>query len=400
VNEPLRIVVGSVGFPGHAFPAIALARELRARGHQFVVQTSERWRERVEGFDLELWPAAESVVLPGWDAEPGRPLADAARSLQSSMREFDPDVVVSDLFTYAPALAAEASGIPRASLIPHLYTVRDPSHPFYPLGFLPPRTPLGSAMWRAVSAVEPLLGAWFGKLVRALNATRAQLGLQPIPGIHQTASDGLVLVATFPQLEYPRRWPEHVHVTGPMLLDSADPEVELPPGGDPLVVVNTSTSQDPELRLVGTALEALAEEPVRVVATTGDRGDGWAGRIPANAAVVNWVSYRQVMPETSLVLCSGGHGTVVTALAWGVPVLVRPSGGDMAENGARAAWAGAGLVLPGRLLRPGPLRWAVRRMLAEPGFAERARRIAAWTRGNDGAARGADLVELYARESP
>ncbi len=69
----------------------------------------------------------------------------------------------------------------------------------------------------------------------------------------------------------------------------------------------------------------------------------------------------------------------------------------MGENGARVAWSGAGLMLPWGLLGPGPLRWAVRRMLADRRFAERARQIADWGRDNDGAERGAELLERYAR---
>lgn len=74
-------------------------------------------------------------------------------------------------------------------------------------------------------------------------------------------------------------------------------------------------------------------------------------------------------------------------------MLVSPALGDMAETGARVAWAGAGLMLPGRWLRPGPLRWTVRRLLADARFAERAGEIAAWSEANDGAAAGAELVD-------
>ena len=130
-----------------------------------------------------------------------------------------------------------------------------------------------------------------------------------------------------------------------------------------------------------------------MIATTNRHDGGYSGRVPANARVVPWLSYSQVMPEAALVVSHGGHGTVARALETGVPVLVCPPAGDMAENGARVAWAGAGLMLPGRLVSPRRLRLAVRRLLGEGRFAARAEAIASWSRGNDGAARGADLVE-------
>ena len=206
-------------------------------------------------------------------------------------------------------------------------------------------------------------------------------------------------MATFPQLEYPRRWPAGVHVTGPMEFEIPHPDVELPEGDEPLVLVAPSTAQDPELRLLRRSLEALAEEPVRVVATANRRqAGGPLPEAPANAMVVDWLSYSQVMPQAALVVCHGGHGTVARALGAGAPVLCCPAVGDMAENSARVAWAGAGLMLPWRLTGSGPLRWAVRRILGDLRFANRAREIAAWARENHGANRGAALVERLALE--
>jgi UDP:flavonoid glycosyltransferase YjiC (YdhE family) len=62
----------------------------------------------------------------------------------------------------------------------------------------------------------------------------------------------------------------------------------------------------------------------------------------------------------------------------------------------RISWAGVGRSLPWRLCRPGPLRWAARRVLADPCFAARSRQIAAWSATHDGADRGAELVEELA----
>jgi UDP:flavonoid glycosyltransferase YjiC (YdhE family) len=112
--------------------------------------------------------------------------------------------------------------------------------------------------------------------------------------------------------------------------------------------------------------------------------------------VVDWLSYTQVMPQAALVVCHGGHGTVARTLGAGVPVLCCPHVGDMAENAARVAWAGAGLTVPWRLGGRRSLRVAARRILADRRFTERAGEIAAWSRNHDGAERGAELVEAMA----
>jgi UDP:flavonoid glycosyltransferase YjiC (YdhE family) len=74
-------------------------------------------------------------------------------------------------------------------------------------------------------------------------------------------------------------------------------------------------------------------------------------------------------------------------------VLACPAGGDQAENAMRLAWAGAGLMLPRRLVAPAPIRMATRRLLGDPAIARRAAEIAAWGREHDGAERAAELLE-------
>jgi UDP:flavonoid glycosyltransferase YjiC (YdhE family) len=394
--KPRRFLVAAFGDAGHAFPAIALARELRRRGHEVLVETWEQWREAVEAESLGFTAAEEYKTFPppAPGSADGASAADAAWALLPLMEEFQPDVVVSDVLTTAPALAAEKAGRRRATLIPHVYPVHEPGMPFFAFGTQPPRTPLGKAAWRACL---PVVTAGLRRGRREMNEMRAAAGLAPIDQLHGGINGELALVATFPQLEYPRRWPTGVKVTGPMEFEIPYPEVELPEGDEPLVLVASSTAQDPDLRLVWASLEALADEPVRVVATANRReAGGPLPRPPANTVVVDWLSYSQLMPEAALVVCHGGHGTVARALAAGAPVLCCPAVGDMAENSARVAWAGAGLMLPWRLTSPGPLRWAVRRMLSDSRFADRARQIAAWARAHDGAEQGAALVERLA----
>ena len=390
-----RYLVAAFGDAGHAFPAIALGSALRRRGHDVLVETWERWREAVEGEGLRFTAAEEYKAFP--PAPPGAgeaSVTDAALALAPLMAEFRPDVVVSDILTLATALAAERAGRRRATLIPHVYPVQEAGMPFFAFGTQPPRTRVGQALWRAWL---PVLTSGLRRGRREMNEIRAAVGLPPVRELHGGISGDLALVGTFPQLEYPRRWPSHVHVTGPMPFEVAHPAIDLPDGDAPLVLVAPSTAHDPQLRLVRTSLAALADEPVRMVATTNRRvADGSLPEPPANAVVVDWVSYSQVMAQADLVVCHGGHGTVARALGAGVPVLCCPHAGDMAENSARVAWAGAGLMIPRRLLGPRSVRWAVRRMLSDRQFEERAAGIAAWARVNDGAERGAALVEKLA----
>ena len=388
-----RILVAAFGDPGHAFPAIGLARALAGRGHEVVVETWEKWREPVERLGIGFTAAEEYETFPppppGAGGVPS--MGEAALALIPMLERERFDAVVGDILTLAPALAAERVGAPLATLIPHVFPVHEPGLPFFAFGAMPPRTALGRRVW---TAALPVLVGGLEQGREEMNESRAVVGLEPIERLHGGISAELAIVATFPQLEYPRRWPARTHVVGPIGFELPYPDVELPAGEAPLVVVAPSTAQDPECRLVRVALDALAEEPVRVLATTNrHRPETPLPATPANARVLDWVSYSQAFEAADLVICHGGHGTVARALGAGVPVLCVPAVGDMTENGARVAWAGAGLMVPWRLLGAASLRVAVRRLLGEPGFAGRAGEIAAWGREHDGAERGAELVE-------
>ena len=392
----MRFLVAAFGDPGHVFPAISLGRALRGRGHEVTIETWEERRGAVEGAGLGFAAAEEYRMFPPPDPDSadGEHAAEAARALLPLLEEMQPHVVVSDILTLAPSLAAEKAGVPLATLIPHIYPVVEPGLPFFAVGLQPPRTPLGKAAWRAGQRALDI-GLEHGR--RDLNRQRQRLDLPPIEHFHGGISTELALVGTFPQLEYPRQWPAGVEITGPMTFEVPHPEIELPPGKEPLVLVAPSTAHDSGNHLVRTALTALANEPVRVVATTNRVVPQSPIEVPANAVLVDWLSYSQLMPLASLVISHGGHGTVARALGAGTPVLICPIIGDMSETAMRVSWAKCGLSLHWRLCQPTPLRWAAQRLLDEPSFAQRAEELAAWSKEHDGAERGAELVEQLAR---
>lgn len=391
-----RFLIAAFGDPGHAFPAFSLARALRARGNEVLVESWEQWQGAVEEMGIGFTAAQEYTVFPppAPDTPAAEATAGAARALVGLIEEFEPDVVVSDILTLAPTLAAEAAGVPLATLIPHVFPVQEPGMPWFSLGWQPPRTPLGRLAWRLPL---PLIESGLRRGRDELNVTRGSLGLEPLDRFHGGTSQGLALVATFPQLEYPRRWPAAATITGPMFFEMPCAPIAVPEGPEPLVLLAPSTAHDPTCEMLRAALDGLADEPVRVVATTNKHRPLERLEVPDNAVLVPWLSYAQLMPLADLVVCHGGHGTLVRALDSGTPVLCCPHAGDMAENGARLAWAGAGLSLPRRLLGPGSLRRSARRMLGDGRFAGRAREIAAWSAAHDGAQRGAEAVEEYAR---
>jgi UDP:flavonoid glycosyltransferase YjiC (YdhE family) len=117
--------------------------------------------------------------------------------------------------------------------------------------------------------------------------------------------------------------------------------------------------------------------------------------VPANARMVEWVSYAKTMPHCSVVVCHAGHGTVVRSLASGVPLVACPAAGDMGENASRIAWAGVGVPLPRRLVTARGVRLAVKKVLADPGFRGRAKAVRDWSSHHDGGEVASETLEEF-----
>ena len=374
---------------------LALGAELVARGHAVTYETWSRWRDHVEAHGMQFRAAPEYPTFPTREDPlgPYETVVRATSDTRPAVAAARPDVVVHDILTLAPALAAELESVPVATLIPHVYPVMEPGFPPFALGARLPHTAAGRTLWRA--ADRPVrVGLERGRA--ELNDTRRRLGLSPVSRLHGGLSEQLTMVGTLPQLEYPRQWPDHVHVVGPLMWEPPFEEVQPPPGDAPLVLVAPSTAQDPEHRLLRAALAGLAGEPVRVLATWNRRTLPRPAAVAANTRLVEWLSYARTMPGCALVICHAGHGTLIRALASGCPVLAVPHVGDMAENAARVDWAGAGVRLPWPLLGPTTLRLAARRALGRPQLGQRAAELGAWEATHPGPARAAELVEQLA----
>jgi UDP:flavonoid glycosyltransferase YjiC (YdhE family) len=395
--RPRRILLGAFGDPGHAFPMIALGRGLVARGHEVTLQTWRRWQAHVEREGMDFAPAPEYQVFPQ-GPEPldfYEAVVHATRDTIPLVRELRPDLAVADILTLAPALAAESQGVPWATLIPHVYPDSQPEFPIYSAGARLPRTGAGRWMWRLA---HPLVQRGLERGRIELNETRSRLGLPGLEHVHGGISRRLALVATFPGLEYPRSWPPHVHVVGPLMWEP--PLEDGPAPGDrgagddlPLVLIAPSTAQDGEHRLLRAALAGLADAPVRVLATWNRRLPSAPLQVPDNATVADWLVYSRTMPQSDVVVCHAGHGTLARALASGCAVVAWPAVGDMNENAARLDWAGAGVRLPRRFLSPRAVRLAVERALDEPSIRARAREFATWSASHDPADTAAQLLE-------
>ncbi len=169
--------------------------------------------------------------------------------------------------------------------------------------------------------------------------------------------------------------------------------------GRPWVHVTESTLAYGEPFLLRTAIEALADEPVEVIITTGEQRDSdllGRGPLPANVHVARWLSHGTLLPRCSALVTLGGKSTILAAAEAGVPMVLVPTTWEKPDNARRLTETGAGIRLSARRLDAEKLRAAVRQVLYEPRYREAARRLADSLAAAPGPPRAAELLEQLA----
>ena len=235
--------------------------------------------------------------------------------------------------------------------------------------------------------------------LRPFNKLRAQLGLAPIAKFdeHYLKSDVFIAFTAEP-FEYRRGdWPANVRLVGPGLWEPpSEPPSWLETETRPIVLVTASTAYQRDDKLIATALDALAHEPFAVVATTAAL-DPTVFEAPANARVEAFLPHRPVLERAACVVCHGGHGITVKALAAGVPVCAVPFCRDQFDVARRVEVSDAGVRLHHRRLNAKRLRAAVEGAMTKRAGA---RRTAGAFAAAGGPKAAADAVEELLAPAP
>jgi UDP:flavonoid glycosyltransferase YjiC (YdhE family) len=422
----VSVMVTVMPFAGHVGPLRPVVAELVARGHRVRVHTGRRYHEafRAAGATVVPWQAAADfdendlsatfpAVLGG--KGPRQTLINLrqvfvgtaggqARDLAAAWAAEPWDVLLGDTTCFGTGLAGELTGAPWASVSIVPLTMPSRDLPPAGLGLAPGHNGLGRARDAVLRAVaDAVLDA---ALRGPYTSARREVGLPGGGRRVATAafSPFLVLATSVPELEHPRSdLPPHVHLVGRM--DAPPPAASaLPPWWDevaradrPVVHVTQGTFNADPAELLLPTLDALADEPVLVVATTGRGGRrALPGAVPANARVTDLLPYGELLPRTTVMVTNGGWGGVTAALAHGVPLVVAGGDIDKPEIAARVAWSGAGIDLRTGTPSSHAVGEAVRSVLTSPSYAAAAARIAAGFAAHDGPREAADLLEQLA----
>ncbi len=389
---------------GHLYPLVPILDELAGRGHQIAVRTLASQVALMQDRGFAVAPIATRIEdLAHDDYKARTPQGSLTRGvakfaaraeyevpdLRAAIQAEQPDMLLVDAMSWGASAVAAAWGGPWGQWFPYPLPVPSRDVPPFGPGFRPAAGRLGRLRDRALRPV--MLSSMAKVFLPSVNVARESVGEAPFASIHDmfTAAP-LLLYMTAEPFEYPRSdWPACVRMVGPCCWDPpAEPPAWLAGIEPPIVLVSTSSEFQDDARLVTSALEALANEDVHVVATL-PAGVPLIG-MPANAHIEQFLPHASILRKTACAVTHGGAGVTQKALAAGVPVCVVPFGRDQLEVARRVEVADAGTRLPARRLNPDRLRAAIREAMTKRAGASR---VAAGFAAAGGAGAAADAVE-------
>jgi len=411
-----RYLAAIVDGGGNVPPELGAVRRLVERGHTVTVLAEDSVAAEVHatGATLRRWVRApnrpdrrpENDPCRDWECKYPWQLLDRlvgavfigpgaryAGDVTDAIADTRPQLVMCSMFCMGGMVAAEAAGIPFDVMFPNIYLLPASGMPPFGIGLMPARGTAGRWRDRILSgAIERL---WDSKGLAGLNELRRQHGLAPVTRfLDQIRRARRQLVMTSHDFDFPADLPAGARYVGPILDDPSWAEAALwrpPDGSHPLVLVAMSSTFQDQLGCLRRVVEALGKSPVRAIVTTGPAIDGGTLQAPANVSVVSSAPHGQVLEHAALVVTHGGHGTVMKALAAGVPLVILPHGRDQPDTAARVAARGAGVTLK-RTATSTAIADAIRRVLEDPSYRSAARRLGETIRGDAGG--GALLREL------
>jgi MGT family glycosyltransferase len=400
----MRILAYTSPARGHLYPLVPILDELAGRGHRIAVRTlaSEVELMSERGFDAApIASAIEAIEHDDYQARTpparlkrgmatfGKRSAHEVADLRAAIDTERPDSILVDCMTWGATAVAESWGGPWAQWFPFPLAMTSRDVPPFGPGLKPAVGAAGRARDRVLRPM--LVGTLKRACFPALNATRTSVGVRPFDTTDEMFGVApLLLYMTAEPFEYPRSdWPPSVRMVGPCCWEPpAEPPAWLNEITRPLVLVTTSSEFQDDGRLVRTALDALADEDVEVVATM--PAAELSGGVPANARVERFIPHAPLLAHAVCTVTHGGAGATQKALASGVPVCVVPFGRDQLEVARRVEIADAGTRLPAQKLNPERLRKQIRRAMTKQ---DGARRVAAGYTATGGASAAADAFE-------
>ena len=366
----MRIVLSNIGTFGDINPLIAIALELKRRGHTPVMALPNVYRPKIEPLGLEFHalrpdidPTNSKLVEMVYDVKKGTEtglrefLYPVLRQtyddlLDAATKPARADLLLLGELNYAGPIVAEITGIPWASyvLAPFsFFSAFDPPvlPPFPKLARADKAPGMGRAMKRLARFVTRKWPEPVYELRRELGLPK---GKNPIFDAKHSPDLVLALFSRVLGTEQ-KDWPEHTLITGFCFYDADAGNAALPEklekfldaGEAPVVFTLGSAAVLAAGDFYEQSAKAAKKLGVRAVLLIGDdEKNRPKGELPDSICVAKYAPYSALFPRARMVVHQGGVGTTAQCLRAGRPMLIMPYSHDQPDNARRMTEDGRG----------------------------------------------------------
>ena len=398
-------------------PYMAIAGELRARGHEPVIASSELYREKMQTAGFEFVPVRPHIAPPQEQddemmAKVMSPRTGTGFLLNEMLLPFlregyedllaaveNADLLLTHPISFAAPLVAQTTGIPWVSSVlapaSFMSAYDPPMPPFFP--------------WlRHVGLLGPHATAAFFKQVKKVyrnksyDKFRNELGLpdRGLPVFEGQHSPTMILALFSKIFAQPQPdWPPHAHATGFCFYDGSDEQqmpaelLEFLDGGEAPIVFTLGTSA------VWVAKDFYRESIAaakmlgrRAVLLIGDDRNNLES-LPPGMIAVNYAPFEQLLRRGCAMVHHGGVGTTSQGLLAGIPTLIVPFAFDQPDNAAHAERLGVSRTLPRAKYRAARVARELDILLTKADYKNRAQETGTLLRAENGPATACDLIE-------
>jgi zeaxanthin glucosyltransferase len=370
---------------GHIYPATALGRELRDRGHRVTVFNSAITRGLIRDSGLYFQQLGGRSVSA---SNPRRQLPKHGGGLNTvdvmykhatlilthgleSLQRETVDALLVDQADLAGGSVADALGIPfvSVSFFPPVYC-HDANPPFI-YGWSPTSKLFGQARIREANS---LFCDLFSPIIDLVNSYRDPWKLPELKDLNDTFSTRAIISQMPKAFEFARiHMPDCLHYTGPFEDGAGRRRIQFPwerLNGLPIVYASMGTVRNSCVSTFQIIAEALARFDVQLVISLG--GTGLVPEdllpLPGDPIVVHYAPQLNLIAKSAVTICHGGMNTSLECVANGVPMIVIPVSDDQPGVAARIRKLGIGLVIPYRKLSVKRLEEHVRSLLVESKY--------------------------------
>lgn len=413
-----RIVLTTIGSLGDLHPKIAIALELRKRGHDVVFATHKEYQSKLAALGFEFHRMSPDNTALDEPKEMAR-----AMDLQTgseyivrdwvcpSLREMyadlmtsakDADFIFAGEGVVAARMVAEKLGMRWASsaMAPiSFFSAYDPPV-LAPFPFLAKLRRFGLIVNRGVINFAKFVSKSWAEPVHQL---RRELGLPPLignPFIDDKFSPYLVLALFSPVLAKPQPdWATNTVMAGFTFYDGSQGGTELTPelkqfldaGEPPVIFTLGSAAVMAPGNFYQESIQAAKQLNRRAVLLIGKNTP--PENLSENILAVSYAPYSQIFPHAGAIVHQGGIGTTAQALRAGRPTLVMPYSHDQPDNAARVERLGTSRTIPREQYLASRVAKELRELLENPSYATKAAEIGRIIQAENGVGVACDAIE-------